>query len=121
MKDKKELLEIAKKIKSELSSSNSSFISDIVSFIIASKIEKNSKEEQLKRFLEFLWFCTKNPNVLGGGNTKKNGFKKFIEDYLKLKKENGNFILGNGDFSCLDIDDLFFVFAWAKRVVKSSR
>jgi len=120
MKDKRELLEIAKKIKTELASSNSSFINDIVSFIITAKVEKNSKEEQLKRFLELLWFCAKNPNVLGGGDTKKREFKRFIEDYLKLK-EGENFILENRDFSCLDIDDLFFVFAWAKRVAKTLR
>ncbi|WPX08780.1 hypothetical protein [Anaerocellum danielii] len=121
MKDKKELLEITKKIKTKIVSSNSSFISDIVSFIITAKMEKNSKEEQLKRFLELLWICAKNPNVLGGGNAKKRGFKEFVESYLRLKEENGNFILENADFSKLDIDGLFFVFAWTKRIVKTQR
>lgn len=45
MKDKKELLEIVKKIKLEFFFFNLSFISDIVSFIIVLKIEKNLKEE----------------------------------------------------------------------------
>ena len=119
MLEKKNLILTADKIKDDIKHyQNESFLGDILNFIIAAKKEKSTKEEQLQRFFSYLQKCYEKPAILGGGKNKKDSFKRFVSDYLGLKKENGMLFLLKEPFKDWEIDQFFYVFAWLRRITK---
>lgn len=83
----------------------------------ARRISVNENEAKTK-FFNMLNLANKNPFMLGGGNSYKKAFKKFVEGYLSVVYKFKNAECRNRDFARLTVDEMLYVLCWANRYVK---
>lgn len=92
------------------------FILDIIDFLNNQDIDEEKKTEQLWEIL----YNVKNSNidVLGGGKALKESYIHFVDDFLKISKVNNSYKTSNDNFADLSINELYYVFAWVRRLTK---
>ncbi|NLU25614.1 MAG: hypothetical protein GXX00_00395 [Hungateiclostridium thermocellum] len=118
--DKKILLACAKNTTEYIKNNNggnfTGFIVDIIRYVNKQKMDSKQKAGQLWRIL----FNVKNSNIeiIGGGKSIKESYIKFIDEFLCIKKIQNEYKPQNADFCSLDLDEISYVFAWVRRLVK---
>ena len=118
---REELIERAEIIYEELKGKGSA---DFLSFIedMISTIEKKGYTEQegVSNFLEVIYNVSEtNIEIIGGGKSLKYKYKSFVSEFLNIKKHNGNYVMKNEYLNELSLEELKFVFSWARRILKA--
>lgn len=92
------------------------FILNIIRRIDKQQLENEQKPQQLWHVL----FNIKNANIdlIGGGKSIKQSYVNFVDDYLKIRRVHNEYRPGNKDFDNFNLDEINYVFAWVKRLVK---
>jgi hypothetical protein len=92
------------------------FILDIIDFV---ERQNKSSQQKTQQLCEILYNVKhSNIEILGGGKSIKNSYVQFIDEFLKITKTQNGYKIANHDFKDLTIDELHYVFAWIRRLVK---
>ncbi|SDL41963.1 hypothetical protein SAMN05216497_13118 [Clostridium cochlearium] len=119
--DKEELIEKAEVVYEELKGKGSanflSFLEEMIDTIVK---KEYGEKEAINNFLEII-YNVKNTNIgiIGGGKNLKNNYKNFVDKFLKLKKDNNNYIMKNEHLRDLSLKELEFVLSWSRRILKA--
>lgn len=117
---KKEILMFAESTAKAVTESGSggfaSFILNIIDFVDKQKKSEHEKMQQLCKIL----YNVKKSNIetLGGGESLKNSYVKFIDDYLQIKNVNDEYAVMNKTYSQFSLKELHYIFAWVRRLTK---
>lgn len=122
MNNKEMLLEAAERAAEFINKNGySNFISKIQEVLTVSKHSYKSEYEQKQKFLKLL-DCLKNSSqieILCGGKELKNGFRQFLDQYMKLKKKK-EYIVENEDFKDCTIEEMEYILGWTRRLIKEN-
>ncbi|AGC67346.1 hypothetical protein Cst_c03220 [Thermoclostridium stercorarium subsp. stercorarium DSM 8532] len=123
LRNKKTLLECARNtaeyIKKNGGGNFAGFIVDIIRYVDRQDRDSEQKVKQLWQIL----FSVKSSNIeiIEGGSAVKESYIKFIDEYLGIKKSQNEYIPANTDFNDLSLEEIFYVFAWVRRLTKEEK
>ncbi|WP_058485141.1 hypothetical protein [Defluviitalea phaphyphila] len=100
----------------------SNFISKILELLHVAKYSSDDEYEQKQKFFRLLYQLKNSAKIeiIGGGKELKNGFKEFVDKYIKLKKKEG-FILENEDFKDCTLEEIEYILGWTRRLIKEDK
>ncbi len=110
-----ELLNIVESTKKKLEHYESqSFIGFLASSSKTFYLSGKSKEEYTK----LLYFSIKQAEqVINGGKAGNEGYKRFIEQELRIVKSGEKIEMCNKDFSKMNMEEFAYIFGWLRRTV----
>lgn len=111
---KKELLKLVKQLEDKLKHYEGR---SFVSFLANSSKTYYLQQRPAEEYMELLFFRkAQAKQILGSGNAGAEGYKKFIEEELRLTKAVNKVIIGNHEFAKMNIEEIAYVFGWLRRV-----
>ncbi|HHW68111.1 hypothetical protein [Defluviitalea raffinosedens] len=123
MNNKEMLLEAAERAAEFINKNGySNFISTIQAILSVAKHSCKNEYEQKQKFYKLL-YSLKNSfqmEIMSGGKEIKNGFRQFLDQYLKLKKEK-EYIVENEDFKDCSMEEIEYILGWTRRLIKDDR
>lgn len=92
------------------------FILDIIDFV---KKQNEDEHQKIQQLCEILYNVeNSNIEILGGGKSIKIAYTQFIDEFLNITKTKNGYEIGRHDYKKLTMDELHYVFAWVRRLVK---
>lgn len=95
------------------------FIVDIIRFANKQYVDNEQKVGKLWEIL----FNVKNTNIeiIGGGNSIKEAYIKFVDEFLRIKKAQNAYKPQNPDFDKLTHEEIYYIFAWVRRLLTKEK
>ncbi|MFO7295225.1 MAG: hypothetical protein C0P72_004300 [Clostridia bacterium] len=121
-KSKEELLICAEHAADYIVKSGSTgFVSFILDMINIVREKKEPEDQKLQSFYKMLYDVRdSNLEVIGGGKSLKKAYNGFIDGFLKISKKSPlKYEIGNEEFRELNLEELYYVFGWVRRLVKA--
>lgn len=121
-KSKPELITRVENIYNILKDKNPSGYVDFVENILEVSEKKYNKEElAFDSFYRVLKNVSNtNVEILSGGKANIQNYKYFVNDFLKIKSQNGLYVSANQYISDLSIEELKYVLLWIRRLSKAN-
>ncbi|MBM7582860.1 hypothetical protein JOD02_001729 [Caldicoprobacter guelmensis] len=104
-----------------IKSGSTGFVSFILDMINLVREGDKPEGEKLQHFYKMLYDVrNSNLEMLGGGRSLKEAYSSFIDGFLKIsKKSSSKYEMNNGEFGELNLNELYYVFGWVRRLVKA--